>query len=87
MTFVVSVTGHKEELAERLREKFADSYPDPVAPGVHEMFGIGVDCVNEFVTSTEDEGNFSASVSGHTRQRLEDRDSLTVLINAIDEEA
>lgn len=83
MSFSVGTVGTKDEVAEKLNEAFDNNYPEP-ADGVREMFSLGSDFVERFAGRSEDDGNYSVSISGHAKQSdVEgDRDWLSVSINA-----
>lgn len=82
MSFSIAVSGTKDEIAQRAREAFQQNYPEPV-PGVQELFEAGAEALEGFASSSGDEGNYSASVSGHAKQSDTDRDSLSISINAV----
>lgn len=81
MSFSVGQAGTKDEVAGKLVEAFSNNYPNP-ADGVQDLFDLGVDFVERFADSSEDEGNYSVSISGHAKQSETERDSLSVSINA-----
>lgn len=80
MSFSVGVKASKDDSVDELADKFNEYYPEP-ADGVRDLFELGLDLVNKFGDHSDDQGQFSISISGHAAQSDEDRDSLSVSIN------
>lgn len=81
MSFSLSLKGKRNELVQQLEEAFENNYPEP-AEGVADLVGVGIDMVASFASTSDDDGNFNATVSGHARQSDTDRDSLNVSIQS-----
>lgn len=79
MSFSVNVHGQRDDVASELRRQFEENYPEP-AEGVADIFDIGVACVEEFMSRSDDPGNFQIMVAGHAKQEKTERDNLTVAI-------
>jgi hypothetical protein len=81
MSFSLTASGKKGELPGKLEENFNTSYPEP-AKGVTELVSVATDAVSSFATTSEDDGNYSVSISGHAKQSDSERDYLSVSISA-----
>ena len=80
MSYSLSGSGSAEEIVTKLEEAFANNYPEP-ALGVEEQIESSIAFVNSVVDGQE--GNFSASLSGHVNQGEDDpsRSSASVSVS------
>ncbi len=81
MSFSISVVGKRSDLAALAEDKFGEQYSDP-APGTRELLSVGLSAVEDFSDTSQDEGNYSLTISGHAKQSDQERDYLSIGISA-----
>lgn len=82
MSFNIKAEGGKEDLNNALEQEFEKQLSEP-APGVRDLFQVGLEAVNNFAETSYDVGRFSATINGHATQNDGERDWLGIQIQAI----
>lgn len=85
MSYSLSVTGKKDELATKLEETFADNDYGDAQEYVAKAVTVGKDALTAFAASIEDDGDFGVSFYGHANYGENDsvRDSFYISVAPI----